>query len=213
MNNRLILLLASCLLLLNTFAQDNSAEYQIKSMSVTLYTGISVPVRGIRYYNDGWEPEYLVGGNVFFHINNYLLAGIRVNFNHWLASPKGLTKNYPSSVDWTSIKGHANVIEIVPSFRIILSDEYNKTNLFLQFGGGFFNLQGTYLINGTILDNLSNSTAYYYIDNKTFHFNKAGLNLGLGIKAGKIEIFPLYSVIFTPEDPTHFVTLNLGYHF
>ena len=196
----------------SAFAQNSTSEYQIKSLSVTLYSGISVPIKGTRYFNDNWEPEYLVGGNAFVHINNYLLVGLRCNFNHWLTNVSALTKNYPTNVDWTSIKGHVNVIEIVPSFRIILSDDYNKSNLFLQIGGGYFNIQGTYAIAGTFQE-IASIPAFYYNDTKTFHFNEPGLNLGLGIKAGKVEIFPSYSLVFTPDDPTQFLTLNLGYHF
>ena len=208
----LLLLFTFNISLLTSFAQNNDSDYQIKSSSVTLYSGISVPIRGGRYWNHNWEPEYLVGGNVFVHLNKRILAGIRFNFNHWLIHPNAVTEGYPSGIDWTVTTGHANVIEVVPSFRIILSDEYNKSNLFLQFGGGYFNLQGNYSIAGTQYDNNGNPINNFSNAN-TFHYNNLGLNLGLGIKAGRVEIFPLYSIMFTPQEPTNFITLNVGYHF
>ena len=195
--------------LLSSFAQDSNSEYRIKSLCVTVYSGISVPIRGGNYWNQYWEYEYLVGGNVFVHLNNQILAGIRLNFNHWLNDENALAKNYPLIVG-QKISGDCNVIEIVPSLRIILSDEYNKSNLFLQFGGGYFYLEGNYPIAYIEYINNTNVISTY---NQTFNFNKPGVNLGLGIKAGKVEIFPLYSIMFTPHEPTQFITLNLGYHF
>ena len=199
------------ILLLTSFAQDNNKEYEIKPLSISLYTGISIPVAGEYYWNNVWESGYLLGGNVFKPLNNRILVGIRANFNYWLYNEKALTKNYPSTFELGEIKGYAGVTEIVPSIRIILYDENNKSNLFLQFGAGYFNMQGNYSFSGTQYND--DGTITYPADSKKFQYNSSGLNLGLGIKAGKVEVFPLYSVIFTPHEPTNFISLNVGYHF
>jgi hypothetical protein len=218
-NRYFFLILLINLLVLTLSAQDNltdkkenKPEYHHKLLTVSLYTGISAPLKGTDYWNGDWEPEYLLGGSIFTHINDYIMAGVRLNYNHWLDDEYSLTKKYPSETVWTTLSGHVNLIEIVPSFRIIMSDEYNKTYMFMQLGGGYYNMQGSYVIEGTI-KMPDNTPAGYYYDTKTFNFNTAGFDLGLGIKSGLIEIMPMYNVMFTPKNPTHYFTLNFGVNF
>ena len=194
-------------LALNT--KDNSKH---KTFLFTLGTGISDPIKGGRYWNEDWRASYVFSGSLFAYLNQNVLFGVRCAYNNWAVNETEITKNYPSSVAWASIKGNTNILEIVPSFRFILSDEFNKTNIFFQFGAGSYMLKGNYNLSGSFqFDSTSPTVTYAASDN--YKFSKPGLSMGYGIKGGKFEILPLYNVIFTDRDPTHYVTFNLSLSF
>ena len=181
-------------------------------MAISFGTGISVPIKGSRYWNQYWEPSYMVNAGLFTYLNSNILFGVRGAYNSWVVNPNEVTKNYSSMVAWGTVKGNSTIIEVSPTIRFITSDEYNKTNLFLQIGVGYYWIKGNYNFNGTYQHD-DNAPLVYYSGSNSYKMNMPGFSLGYGLKGGRFEILPLYNVIFTNQDPTHYVSVNLNLNF
>jgi hypothetical protein len=201
------------------FAQDNNviSNYRIDykphpSFSLSIYTGISVPVKGDRYWNAVWSPNYLIGAGFFKYLDNDILFGLRLSYNHWIVDQYALTKDLPLGIEWAAIEGSSNTIEVVPSLRIILAEEYKKSNIFMQIGAGVFNIKGNYSYYGT-LQYKEKYPPVIYSAEKKYEFTKAGIELGLGLKSGRVEILPIFNVVFSERNPTAYLSFNLGLTF
>lgn len=209
------------LICLGLFAQENSnpgnadnSKTSNKHITFSIYSGMSVPIKGANYWNNYWGPNYLFAANTFIPLNRRLSAGLRVGFNHWIEDQYALTKDYPSETVWGKIDGHINILEVSPSVRYILTDEYRKSNLFLQAGVGYTYMTGSWILSGGVYKKDDSTPEKKYPEvNENFTFKKPNANIGIGIKGGRIEIMALYNLIFTSQEPTQYVTVNFGLSF
>ncbi len=200
----LIILLSFIAYSSSIFAQINPQQPEKEKhrlLSGNIFTGVSVPIKGINYWNKYWSPSYLGGASIFAYLTNDLLIGLRLNYNHWLADQDALAKDFPEAALIGEMKGEVHIIDIEPSVRYIIFDEYRKSNIFLQLGGGYINVKGNFKV-----DPVANLPVSY-------QYTKTGVSGGIGIKGGFIEILPLYNIIFSDQSPTHYLSINIGVTF
>lgn len=153
----------------------------------------------------------MFAGSVFAKVHKRLLLGLRLEYSHWLGDQYALTGDYPQTYEWAVIKAGADIIEVSPVARYILFSEYRKSNAFLQVGVGYYHIHGSYNLSGEYYDNKNN--IIYINPNNSWNYSKAGISVGCGIKAGFVEILPLYNIIFTNQSCTQYLTLNVGLDF
>lgn len=177
----------------------------------TINEGRSFPVG---YGSEKWNTGFSIGVNWFqpFLSNNpNLLAGGRFAYNRWTPNAEKLTRS-SEDMDW-SVSGFHSVFEFVPSIRYFPNqlDERQKVKVFGQLGFGYFLLKsetkviGSY---GSSTDRVETSTSV----------EKFGLCLGSGLVIGnnarvQLEFLPLYYIIYTEDETTKYLTLNLGVAF
>src|SRR5208283_1293045 len=83
----LLLPIAFCLLPAACKAQNNATKPEKDKYPLflgNLDAGLSVPIIGARYWNRDWEPNYMFAGSLFARLNNRLMLGLKVGFNHWI---------------------------------------------------------------------------------------------------------------------------------
>ncbi len=171
-----------------------------QNISISVHSGIAQPT-------DSEQDVTAVGFNVgvkgFYHLNDHLWAGARLALNRW-------TPNLPGrDVKWLECKGSTMIIEVVPSVRYVVEIPETKDHLFTQAGVGFFMRK----------DQLELTGIRGEITKTSESKSGLGVNFGLGFDFKftdkmKVEVFPLYELIFDNIGKgtftTRFYSLNLG---
>lgn len=194
------------------FSQEatNNLIYPEKFINRKLRLGISPaissPIIGTKYWNKNFGTYY--GGTVYykFIIKNKLSFGPILTYNHWVKNEERMT-DYDTEYIW-NIKGALDMGDVSIMCRYSLVREFKKTELYLQGAAGYRYIKGFYNISGT--KQIDDNTQAYKKNEKDFEFYNPGLNFGFGIRSGRLEMFPSYNIVFTKEQPTQYVNINIG---
>lgn len=182
----------------------SQASFKPKA-SFSIGGGISSPVgEGSQYWNSGIS----INANGFGYLSRNILLGGYISFNRWTPDENELVSELPNvGIDW-DISGSAVILEIGPSIRIIGPwTETQSVNVFAQAGFGYYLIELDATVKGSYL-------GVTYQESIEESQNKPGFNFGGGIILGKmggfrLEIFPLYRIIFTDDGNTNYFTVSV----
>jgi|GEM_PF-2137589 len=168
---------------------------------------------------DLWNLGFSVGANLFYPTQKILSFGVRMAYHSMTPNGEEIMKlGAQPSLDYKieSTSGSFSIYEIVPSLQIATSSFYDDptVRLAFQLGGGIFVLnQSEISARGVHYSPYGGSlTSTVSLNDVTE--TKPGVQFGieLSIKR-KLAILPLYSMVFTDEQSTSFVSVCLGYIF
>jgi hypothetical protein len=167
--------------------------------------------------SDLWEKGATAGLNLFYPLTSYLFLGGRAAFGRWTLNrcqaaqaliPPGAT------VLSTESDGEFSIFELTPVVRLS-KDRFVWERLagFVQLGGGLYYIKFDaasivqYSAGGTsrTVEAASDGSDY-----------RGGLNVGAGLsftvsKDSRLDIYPVYNVIFEEGDTTEYISLLFAF--
>lgn len=197
--------------------QKPVAPSPARKFSFTPTAGITFPMGdGSEYWNVGFN----IGLNMFSVSPTNISFGGRIAYNRippdgeeLMKLASGINVGYGGSHDYKleSTSGAFSIIELVPSVKIeTTKKENNKSSFSLQCGLGLFIMNSDASAKGSYSDQYTQSEMEISLEGKSE--TKFGLQFSANIYlSSKIVIQPYYNLIFTEENNTQYLNINLGY--
>ncbi|MBN2031247.1 hypothetical protein JW824_13515 [bacterium] len=157
-----------------------------------------------------WKMGFSFGGNVLFNSPGMVAFGLHFSYNHWSIDGKGWERFLFSGYRVDRASGTQNIIEIIPSVRVLFLGKNPALKLYLHGGIGFFLVN---ISDAKISGSYNSTYETGWMETTIEAKNSANVGAQIGpclILGNRLELLPIYSLYLMDGDLYNHISVQLG---